>query len=202
MDPDRGGMASREVAQGSFETAFALADHDELAALGDDRLGGGDAEIDAFLVNETRHDGEERPTRDRKAELPADHLGVGPLALPVVGLEPRREVGIGAGVPALVDPVEDAGEPALRGSGPQQPVEPTAGFGRHDLAGIGLADGRDVRGVVDPGLQEREVTVELDAVHLEGAVRNPEPSKRLARKQSLIGKIVDRQDARHAPACP
>ena len=45
-------------------------------------------------------------------------------------------------------------------------------FGSCDFLGISLAHGRDMRAVIDPALQERDLAVEFGAVDVEGLIRN------------------------------
>ena len=73
---------------------------------------------------------------------------------------------------------------------------------RRDLPGVIGAHGRDVRGIEDPRLQERELPVELDPVDLEGVVGDPEIGQPIALEEALIGEIVDRENAGDVLSAP
>ena len=107
---------------------LAAAGHHDLSAGLDDLVGGGQYEIDALLMNQAGDQAENRPARQRQAELLADVIGVGLLALPIAGAERLRQLRAGARIPAFVDAVQDAGQ--LRGvrAEPQQALEPAAEF--------------------------------------------------------------------------
>ena len=84
----------------------------------------------------------------------------------------------------------------------QQAVEAAAVFGPRDLLGVGGADRRDMVGVDQPGLEERDAAIELDAVETEGGGRNGEVVEPRSVELALVGEIVDRHDRRRAPAAP
>ncbi len=75
-------------------------------------------------------------------------------------------------------------------------------LGRRDLAGIGRADRREMRGIDQPRLQERGLAVEFQSVDVECAVRRADPGQGAAIEQSLIGQIVNGQDSRNVRAVP
>src|SRR5262249_16039504 len=135
-------------------------------------------------------------------ELLAQMLRVRLLAASVRGVERMRHVRIGAGIPALIDPVQDAGEAALILAGTQQAIEPAAQFRPADAPPLGGPPPGDLRGVVNAGFQERDVPVELDALHAERRARDGEAIEALAPEDALIGEIVDGEDARRRDALP
>ena len=101
------------VDQRLLDLRLAAAGHHDLPAGIDDLVGGGQDEVDAFLVNQTGDKAKNGTARQRQAELLADVIGVGLLALPIAGAERLRQLRAGAGIPAFVDAVENAGQ--LRG---------------------------------------------------------------------------------------
>ena len=173
---------------------LAAAGHHDLSAGLDDLVGGRQHEVDALLVHQTGDQAEQRTARQRQAELLADVIGVRLLAFPVAGGKGLRQLRAGAGIPAFVDAVQDAGQ--LRGvrAALQQAFEPAAEFARRDLPRIGRADGGQVRGVDEAALEERDVVVEFEPVDVERAFRRPDPAQRVRREQALIGEVVDGQD--------
>ena len=173
---------------------LAAAGHHDLPAGLDDFVGGGQDEVDALLVNQAGDQAEQRTARQRQAELLADVVGIRLLAFPVAGAEGLRQMRAGAGIPAFVDAVQDAGQ--LRGvrAALQQAFEPAAELARRDLLRIGGADGGQVRGVDEAALEERHLVVELEPVDVEGTFGRADPAQRVPREQALIGEVVDGQD--------
>jgi hypothetical protein len=114
------------IDQRLLDLRLAAAGHHDLPAGLDDLVGGGQYEIDAFLVNQTGDKAENRAARQRQAKLLADVIGVCLLALPIAGAKGLRQLRAGARIPAFVDAVENAGQ--LRGvrALPEQTFEPAA----------------------------------------------------------------------------
>ena len=112
-DADRVRPAAVRIDQRLFDLGLAAAGHHDLSAGLDDFVGGGQDEIDALLVHQAGDKAEQRSARQRQAELLADVIGIGLLAFPIAGGEGLRQMRAGAGVPAFVDAVQDAGQ--LRG---------------------------------------------------------------------------------------
>ena len=142
------------------------------------------------------------PFDGRRHKPGADDVGVGRLAVQVVGIEMMRQVRIAAGVPGLVDAVDDAGQLALRGALLHQAVQArTLGFGG-DLPRIGRADGGDVAGIEAAGLEERDPAVKLHAVDVERGVRNRQRMALRGIEIALVGDVVDGQHCRDGNAVP
>src|ERR1700744_3271810 len=121
-------------------------------------------------MNEARHQSEDRPARQREPELLAHIVGGRPLAFPVAGAEWLRQLRADPRVPAFVDAVQYPRQWRGVGAPAQQALEPAAEFARGDLAGIGLADGGEMRGVDDAALEKRQFVVKFEAIDVEGAV--------------------------------
>ncbi len=90
----------------------------------------------------------------------------------------------------------------MAGALEQHAVKPATEFGAGDLLGVGPADGGDVRGVVQPRLEEGNAAEELDALHGEGAGGDGEGAHARGLEQSLVGEIVDRQRRRRVDRVP
>ena len=100
---------------------------------------------------------------------------------------------VGRGVPhRRVDAVDDAGEDGAPGA--EQPVEAHAAGGRADLLGIGRAHRGDRVGVVEPGLEEADAAVILDALDVPGRCRQAEAREDRRREAALEGDVVDGDD--------
>ena len=119
------------------------------------------------------------------------------MRVEAVGVAP-----VGARVPARVDAVADAGQPALVRPLGEQPVEAAAELGAGDLLGVGRADGGDMVGVDDPRLEEGDAAVELDAVEAEGGLGNGEVVEPRRVELALVREIVDRHHGRGLAAAP
>src|ERR1700731_979258 len=72
----------------------------------EDLVGSRQHEIDALLMNQPRHEAEDRAARQRQAELLADVIGVRLLALPVAGGKRLRQLRTDPRIPAFVDAVQ------------------------------------------------------------------------------------------------
>ena len=81
------------VNEGLFDLRFAAAGDDDLSAGINDLIGGGQYQIDAFLMNEARDQPENRAARQRQSELLADVIGVRAFAFPVSRAEWLRQFG-------------------------------------------------------------------------------------------------------------
>lgn len=66
-------------------------------------------------MHQAGNEAKDRTAGDRKAELLADVIGIGPLAFPIAGSEGVGKLRTRARIPALVDAVQDACQ--LRGVG-------------------------------------------------------------------------------------
>src|SRR4051794_12313485 len=190
------------VDQRLLERRLAGAGAHDLPAGIDDLVGRRQHEVDALLVHQSGDDAEHRAARYRKPELLAHIVCIGLLADPVAGAELLGKLGAGTRVPAFVDAVENAGELGRVGADSKQAFETAAEFIRGDLPRIGAADCREMRGVDQPGLEEGELVVELDAVDVEGALRYADPPQRVLREEALIGEVVNGQDRRQLGAAP
>src|SRR5205814_6316011 len=104
------------------------------------------------------------------------------LAIPVAGAEGLRELRAEAWIPAFVDAVQDSGQLVGVGAQPQQALQAATESGRGDLLRIGRADGRQVRGVDQPALQEGELVVEFEPVDVKRLFWRTDPPQRLARE--------------------
>ena len=142
------------IDQRLLDLGLAAADRDNLAAGFDDLVGGGEDEVDAFLMHETRDQTENRTAGQRQAELLADVIGVRALALPVSRAKRLRELGTNPRIPAFVDAVQYPRQLFGVGTAAKQALEPAAELGRGDLPGIGLADGGQMGSVDDAALEE------------------------------------------------
>src|SRR4051812_31711322 len=91
--------------QGTLEPDLATSRDGNLPTMGDDRLGRRNGEVDPLLVHQPGHDSEKRSARNSKAEALAHVIRIDAFALPVVGREGTREVGIRARIPAFIDAV-------------------------------------------------------------------------------------------------
>src|SRR3984885_14672574 len=151
--PDRVGSATAGIDQGLFDLGLAAAGDDDLSAGIDDLVRGRQHEVDAFLVNETGHEAEDRAARQRQTELLADIVRIGALAFPVSRAKRLRQLGADARIPALVDAVQYPGQLLGIGAAAKQTLEPAAELGRRDLPGIGLADGGQMGGVDETALE-------------------------------------------------
>ena len=145
-------------------------------------------------MHQTGNKAKQRTARQRQAELPADVIGVRLLTFPIAGGEGLRQLRAGAGIPAFVNAVQDAGQ--LRGvrATLQQTFQPAAELPRRDLLRIGGADGGQMRGIDEASLEERYMVVELESVDVEGAFGRADPAQRVRREQPLIGEGADGQD--------
>jgi len=143
------------IDQGLLDLRLTTADRDNLAACLDDLVRGGKDEVDAFLMNETCHQTENRTAGQRQAELLADVIGVRALALPVSRAKRLCKLGADPRIPAFVDAVQYSRQLFGVGAAAKQTLESAAEFGRGDLPGIGLADGGQMGSVDDAAFEER-----------------------------------------------
>ena len=190
------------IDQRPLDFGFAAAGDHNLAAGFDDLVGRRQHEVDALLVNQTRHQREDRPARYRKPELLADIIRVGPFAFPIAGAELLRQLRAGLRIPALVDAVQYSCQLPGIGANPQQTLEPATELLRGDLARVGLADGGEVRGVDDATLEKGQFVVKFETVDMEGIVRRADPAQRLLWEEALIGEVMDGQDRGDFSAAP
>jgi hypothetical protein len=165
----------RCLQQRFFKTGFALAGDDDLAACVDDRLRAFEYEIDALLMDQPGHQGEQRSAGDCESKLLSYVVCVLGTFLPLAGPERAAQGCAGLRVPTLVDAVQDPREFVTVRSLFQNSFQTAPELGGRDLASIGLADGREMRRVDEPGLDEGHLVVELDAIHLKGGIRNAQP---------------------------
>ena len=93
-----------------------------------------------------------------------------------------------------VDPVQYPGQRVAAGT--QQPVETAAKTRSLDLAGISRADRGQAVGIEQPGFDERDQTIEFDAVDRKKPRRQCELGKQGGGKQALIREIMDCEDRR------
>src|ERR1039458_5286124 len=105
-DPDRIRSAAVRIDQCLLDIGLTAAGHDDLPAGFDDLVRGGQYQIDAFLMNETSNEAENRAARQRQTELLADVIRVCALAFPVPGAERLRQLGAHSRIPAFVDAVQ------------------------------------------------------------------------------------------------
>ena len=105
-------------------------------------------------MHQAGHDAEQRSLGGAQAEAGAHAIGVGLLAVQVVGVEMVLQVRIAAWIPGVVDAIDDAGQLALRCPVAHQPVQPGALSLSGDFRRIGWADGCDMAGIEAAGLQE------------------------------------------------
>jgi len=150
-----------------LELRFPAAGHDDLSASGNDAVGGRQHEVNALLMNKAGDEAKERSARQRKAKLLPHAIGVCTLRLPVARTERPRQLRADFRIPALVYAVQDSGELRGVGAAAKQALKAAAESRCRDLPGIGLADGRQVRGVDDAPLEERQLVVEFEAVDVE-----------------------------------
>ena len=202
IDGNRAGAAALRLHQRNLETGFTAAGHDDLSACGNDGVGGGEHEIDALLMDQTCNDAEQWPTRHRQPETLTNVIGIGAARFPFTGSEGAGQIGTDARIPGLIDAIEDAGQFARVGALAQQPFETAAEFRRRDLAGIGFADGCQMRRIDDAAFEKRQLVVKFETFDVEGFHRRADAAQRLFRKQALIGEVVDRQDGRQPDLVP
>lgn len=116
------------------------------------------------------------------------------LAFQIVGVVAGTQPRVVGRIPNLVvHPVEDAAQPALPLPFLQQPLHAIAELRPGDLARIGRADGGHVVGIKQPGLEERHLAVELQAINVVKRRRQPQLGHVMGREQPLIGQVVHRE---------
>src|SRR5215207_7206364 len=101
-------MAARQSLQFCLEPSLALADDGDLPPLRNDGFCRRDGEIDAFLMNKSRHHREERPGGYVEPEALAHVVSVGALAAEVLGRKPADQIRISARIPTRIDTVDNA----------------------------------------------------------------------------------------------
>ncbi|MBA7687329.1 hypothetical protein ES703_95790 [subsurface metagenome] len=153
-------------------------------------------------MNEPGDDGEQRSFRNGQTECLAQGLGVRLSATPIADFERSIQVRIASGVPAPVDPIDDAGKPTVLGFEPQNAVETATELWSRDLVRISGAHGRHVRAIGDPSLQKGRPAIEFHAVDRKGALRHAEWSQPFPIEDAGIGGIMDRQDAWNGAPAP
>ena len=153
-DADADGVAPARAERDELGLHLRLAapHDDELAAEIGDAFARLEHEIGALLVDQPRDERKQRRAPQRQAEHAAHVVGV--AALPALRIVEIGAIAVLPRVPGFVDAVEDAGQAALRGALGEQAVEPAAEFGPGDFLGVSGADGDDLRGIVQPGLEE------------------------------------------------
>ncbi len=191
MGADTTWIAQSKGAHLPLDVRLAATDDHQLAATGDDVIGGLDGQIDAFLLDQTRDHGEQRAIGRLEVEFLADAGSVDRLAVPVGFMELLAQVRIAAGAPAIVDAIEQTGQLALTSLDLQQAFQPAAEFRGGDFLGIGMADGGDVVGVDQAGLEEGHLAPEFQTFHLEGVGGNIQVGHDRGREQALIRQVVD-----------
>ena len=78
-------------------------------------------------------------------------------------------------------------------------MEPATALGRHDLLGIGRADRRQSIRIAQPGLEQRDLAIELHACN-QFRIGQPELGHRLEREEALKGQIVNGKDRARSKA--
>ncbi len=113
------------------------------------------------------------------------------LAFQIVGVVAGAQPRVVGRIPNLVvHAVEDAAQPALPLPLLQQPLHAVAKLRPGDLARIGRADGGHVVGIKQPGLEERHLAVELQAIDIVKRRRQPQLGHVMGGEQALIGQVV------------
>src|SRR5437868_2431266 len=107
------------------------------------------------------------PAGEREPKLLTYPIGIGAFGFPVARAERSHELRADARVPTFIDAVENACQTRLVGALGQQAFQPAAEFRRGDLAGVSLADGREVRRIDQAALEERQLVVEFQPVDME-----------------------------------
>ncbi len=195
-------MTQGQFAHGLLFLGLATADDCNLAALLDDVLGNAQGQVQAFLVDQARDHGEQRPLGRVQLEQLAHRLGITRLALPVVDAEIVLQVLVGRCIPAFVDTVGNAAQQALLRLAGQETVQAAAEFGRGDFLGVGGTDRGDVAGVGQASFQEGELAVELHAFLLHGMVGDGQLRAAATAVDALVRQVVNGEQGRGAQAAP
>ena len=195
-------MTSREAAEHVLGIRIAKAEYGDLTTPADDVTRGVGYDVQALLVHQSRDHAEQRAIGVLQTQPGAHQLGIRLLAGQVVRLEVVRQMRVAAWVPAFVDPIDNAGQPALNGNPACKAMEASAESLGGDLARIGRTDRRYVVGIEQTGLEERHAVVKFDAVYLERTVGDAECAHALTVAQALVCNVVDGEHGRHARALP
>src|SRR5215472_234138 len=157
-------------------------------------------EIEPFLPGQAADDAKQkRIRRGLQTKAPLQGRLVGRPVLQNVRLERTRNVCVKAAgdvrvcrrIPyRSIHPVEDSAEVTC--SFAQETAKPHAALVAEDLPGIGRGDRRDTIGKIQTGLQEPDLSIVFDTVNVERLRWQTDRSKHLARKHTLIGKVVNR----------
>lgn len=198
----RPGWRKRQFAHGLFFFRFAAADDRDLATLFDDVVGHAQGQVQALLVDQARHHGEQRPLGRLQLEQLAHLAGIACLAFPVIDAEVVLQVLVGGRVPAFVDAVGDTAQQALLGLAGEEAIQAAAEFRGGDFLGVGGADRGDVAGVGKAGLEERQLAVELHAFLLHGVVGDRQFRAAATAVYALVGQVVDGEQGRGVQAPP
>ena len=124
------------------------------------------------------------------------------LAVQVVGVEMMRQMRIAAGIPALIDPVDDTRKLAPATLGFHQPMQSRALAFGGDFRRIGRADGGDMAGVEAARLEKRDPAVELHPIDVESGVRDAKRMALAGVEIALVGDVVDGQHGGDVGAVP
>ncbi|MCY1412769.1 hypothetical protein D9M71_281850 [compost metagenome] len=199
---DTAGVAFPQLDHGPLQLRLALADHGDAAALGDDVLGHFTGQVDAFLLDQARDHGEQRTVVIVQLELLLHMLGVGALALPLMGAEAFPQVRVAARFPAFVYAIGDAAELALGDLALEHAFQPAAEVGGGDLLCVGLAHRGHMAGVGDAALEERQLAVELQGLVAQRLGRQGQLGAALQVADALVGQVVDGEHGGCAQAAP
>ena len=185
-------VAPGEVAPAVFQRVRTAAEHGDLCRQVERARGDVEQQVEALLLGEAAHHRQQRPVG---AHLEA-HFRLQRGLVRGLVFQPARavmldQVAVVRRVPvAGVDAVEDAGE--VRRAMSQQAGHAHAfGIGL-DLAGVGRAHRADRGGMLQAGLEEGQVAVELDAVHAPGRIRQAQFEQGGVVEKALEGQVVHR----------
>ena len=135
---------------------------------------------------------------DRQTIRRQHRLLRGALPGEIIGRVRLGDVRVACGIPSFgIDAVEDADQ--IAGAPSQDALESEAELRRLNLARVGRAHRRDEIGVVDAAFEQADAPPELHLVDRQQAPRQIETRQPVRLGQPLVRKVVDGEDARHAP---
>ncbi len=191
-------IARCELAKKSLEARIARAKKHPRRVQRHESVGRFLDELQPLLLDEPGDHPHDRPREGVVAHREPEMLEQGPLArglaLQVLGVKVRRHIGIRRRIPCLgVDAVQDAriAVPASE----QHPLEAGAKPGVLRFPGVRRAHRGQVVAVDQPGFQETEPPIELPRFEREHVPRQAETGNNLPGKESLVGEVVNGEDA-------
>jgi hypothetical protein len=191
---DLPGVIAHGGPEAGLDLGIAAAEHGQLAAVLQQARQGREQQVDTLLPGQPADHAHQRTAGIVcQAEACAQRRLVGgPVAQCACGVG-RLEVRVRARIPDVqVNAVDYADQP-VRARG-QEALEPHAARRCADLARVGRADRADHVGVEEPGLQEADAAVVLDAVGRERRRRQAQRAEQADRELALEGQVVHGHD--------